>query len=153
MSERKTLQEENLSPDKVLDFLTYFLGFRKMRNRALAEKIGYSEIYLINVRKGRKNGTEKLLHALESFFQLDCLKQIRDIDRQIEDLKREKLVLQEQTIEKFYAERATAGKSAAELARLNEAPPPKPIHHPVEAKRILKTRRPEPPGDEQQIGG
>jgi hypothetical protein len=120
------IQQENLLQQQIKDLLIYFTKFRGMKNRALAQRIRYEENFLTNVRKGNTKGGEKLLRALEDFYILDNLKQMQEIDRKIDDLKREKGVLQEQTIEKFYEER---GKTAAEelrLARLNEAGQNKP---------------------------
>ena len=115
MSSRIEIQQENQSSRLIIDFLIYFKLFRGFSNRVLAQKIHYSENFLTNVRNGDKSGSEKLLHDLETFFLLDNLNQISQIDRKILELQQEKTVLQAATIEKFYAERAgrTATKGEA----------------------------------------
>ena len=99
------LQYENVIETNILHFLMFFKKVRGISNRDLAEKIHYKENYLTQVRNRSVSGGEKLLHALESFYLLDNLNQIQQIDREIEELKRQKAMLQEQTIEKFYAGR------------------------------------------------
>ena len=109
MTEIAHLQQKNVCETHILELLIYFKEFRGFSNRELAQKIHYRENYLTHVRNGDVIGGEKLLHALETFFQLDTLKQIQDIDRQILELQTQKGILTMQTVEQFYAERR-AGK-------------------------------------------
>ncbi len=123
MVEIANLQHKTLPLDKVLEFLIYFKRVRNITNRQLAEKLHYQETYISQVLNGHKDGGEKLLHALESFYLLDNLQRIAQIDRQIMELERAKLVLQGQSVETFYAERAKpAGVSGHSRPELNERP-------------------------------
>src|SRR5690348_6979248 len=124
------LQHKTLPSDKVLELLIYFKRFRGITNRELAEKLHYQETYISQVLNGHKEGGEKLLHALETFFVLDNLQQIAQIERKKMDLEREKLVLQGLTVEKFYAERTLRSAtrpgqvvrtSGPDAVRLNDA--------------------------------
>lgn len=131
MTDERTLQQENILSKKIVDFLTYFKEVRRIKVRDLAERLHYKQNYLTQVRNGDAMGGEKLLHALETFYQLDNLKQIQEKQRQIEDLKREIAVLSEATIEKFYAERSSGRQfphqPAAANAAFNEGQNPKVI--------------------------
>lgn len=108
MAIESEIQQENLLSKQIKDFLIFFKVHRGYSNRQLAEKLHYEENYLTRIRNGSVDGGEKLLHALESFFLLDNLQRIAQIDRQIMELEREKSVLRGQSVEKFYAERAVA---------------------------------------------
>lgn len=127
MTFRANIQQQSLPSVKVLDLLIYFKKFRNFSNRELAEKLHYQETYFSQVLNGHKDGGEKLLHALETFFLLDNLNQIQQIDRKILELQQEKTVLQAATIEKFYAERAVTatnlGPTSAELNEAKKVPP------------------------------
>lgn len=105
MTQSKDLQRESLVLAKIKDLLIYLKQYRKISNRKLAQGIHYEENYLTSVRNGDRDGGEKLLHALESFYLLDNLKRIAEIDGTIAELQNEKLILQGQTVEKFYDER------------------------------------------------
>lgn len=113
---------------KIKELLIYFVFVRKIKNRAIAQRVKYGENYLTNVRKGNVIGSEKLLRALEDFFELDNLNQVREKKRQIEDLNREIVVLSQATIEKFYAERqaqvGSAGLRPGVEPGLNDRPSP-----------------------------
>ena len=99
------IQQENQSTRLIVDFLIYFKDFRGISNRDLAQKIHYTENFLTNVRNGDKIGSEKLLHDLATFYLLDNLNRIQQIERQIVELQAQKTVLSGMTIEKFYAGR------------------------------------------------
>ena len=110
MTTKSQIQHESLSSSHIEDLLIYFKSCRNFTNRDLAEKLHYQENYLTRVRNGTVEGGEKLLHALEMFFKLDTLNQIARIDSDIAELQRQKTVLQQQTLEKFYEERKAVVK-------------------------------------------
>lgn len=83
--------------------------------RQIGEGTGYEATTLTKVFNGHQEGGEKLLHALESFYQLDNLKRISQIELDIEGLKREKAILQQQTVARFYAERAMRTPDGVEV--------------------------------------
>lgn len=125
------MEEKSSTHKKIIDLLIHFKESRGITYTRVAKGINVTNTYLSDILSGSKPATSEFLFKLEQFFRLDNLNQVASIDRTIEDLTRQKAVLREQTIEKFYAERKIGmefpHQTRPENPALNEAPQPKVI--------------------------
>lgn len=122
MTPKTLLQDEKVFLEHISVLLKYFKDIRGIKVKTLAEKIGYKKNYLTHVRKGNKNGSDKLLRALENFYLLDNMNRAAIIKSQIRDLEREEEVLRSATVEKFYAERVPIITPPSHPLANNDAP-------------------------------
>jgi transcriptional regulator with XRE-family HTH domain len=108
---------------KITEILIYLKEVRQIKFSEIARQINVRNTYLSGIYNGSRPANEDFLFRLEKFFRFNNLEQAAQIERQILELQRQKTMLVEQTIEKFYAERGVLKTSKPNPpASFNETP-------------------------------